>query len=174
MGLEKIIDFIIQFIADFLPFFVTREWERTVLLRFGRAIKVCDPGFHFKIPFADEPCPVNVITTTMETPVQSIITSDAQDVSITAVVKYSIPDPMAWMTLIYDSADAISDITQGHIVSEVNGKAYNDCRDTLSMSNNISIKVRRDVKKYGVYIEQITINNFIKTYNLRHFNDAGD
>ena len=144
------------------------------MLRFGKAITVHDPGIHFKIPFVDEPFNIVVITTTMETPVQSIITSDGQDVSITAVVKYSITDPMAHTTLIYDSTDAISDIAQGYIVAEVNGHTYQECRDTLAISAAVTKGTRREVKKYGVYIEQITINNFIKTYNLRHFNDAND
>jgi len=172
MGIEKIIDFIFQFLNDFLPFFIVKDWEKSVVLRFGKVNRVRASGAHWKIPFAEEPITYSVVTTTMETPVQTLVTQDGQDVTAKAVVKYSLSDVVAHTIQIYDATDAIVDITQGHIMNEINTHSYDECRDTLSLSNTITKRVRNEVKRYGVYIEQITLTNFIKTTNFRLFQDS--
>lgn len=173
MGIERIIDFILQFITDFLPFFVVDVYERSVVLRFGKVHRIKDGGFWWKIPFADKPVTYTVVTTTIETPVQSLVTKDDKEVSIKAVVKYNINDVETHTTSIYDATDAIVDLTQGHIMNECNNLTYDECRDTLSLSASITKKVRNEVKRYGIYIEQITLTNFIKTRNIRLFNETG-
>lgn len=172
MGLEKIIDFIIEFITDFLPFFVVKEWEKAVVLRFGRLHRVRSKGFYFKIPFVDDPRAYEVVTTTLETPIQSMVTSDDKDVTIKAVVKYNISDVEKYTTEIFDAQDAVTDLAQGHIMTEINTVTYEQCRDTDALSEKITKKVRAEVKKYGVYIEKVTLTNFIKTRNIRLFNDT--
>lgn len=172
MGLEKIIDFILQFLTDFLPFYVCKAWQKGVVLRFGKVHRIQDPGIHFKIPFVDDIINQIVVTTTIETPVQSLVTKDGQEVTTKSVIKYSISDCILYTTEIYDATDAISDFTQGHIMDQVNNHDYAECRDTGALSNVISKKVRAEVRKYGIHIEQITVTNFIKTHNFRLFNDT--
>jgi regulator of protease activity HflC (stomatin/prohibitin superfamily) len=171
MGLEKIIDFILQFLNDFLPFFITKEWQQTVVLRFGVIHRVKSKGIHFKIPFADEPVTYSVITTTMATSNQTIVTSDDKEVTIKAVIKYNIEDVLIHTKGIYDATDALIDITEGHIMNQVNIHTYEECRDTLTLSNEVAKKVRNEVKRYGVAIETITLTNFVKTGNYRLFKD---
>jgi regulator of protease activity HflC (stomatin/prohibitin superfamily) len=171
MGLEKLIDFIIQFLADFLPFFITKEWQKTVLLRFGVIYAVYGKGIHFKIPFADEPVNYSVVPTTMETSNQTLVTADGCEVTMKSVIKYSIFDVELLTTEIYDATDALMDITEGHQMNQVNIHTYEECRDTISLGNEITKKVRSEVKKYGVHIEAITVTNFVKTRNYRLFKD---
>lgn len=172
MGLEKIIDFILQFLNDFLPFFTTKEWQETVVLRFGQIHRVQKKGFHFKIPFFDEPIHYSVVTTTMGTLAQTLVTNDNIEVTVKSVIKYRIADVVKHTTEIYDASDAIIDLTEGHIMNQVNIRTYEECRDTLIISNEITKKVRNEVKRYGVEIENITLTNFVKTRNYRLFNEA--
>lgn len=174
MGLEKLIDIIFEFILDILPCFIVKEWEKAVVLRNGKLHRVREKGIYWKFPFFEEPLKYVVVTTTMETPVQTLITSDDQDVTIKAVVKYSLNDVVAHTTQIYDAADAIVDSCQAVIMWEVNSHTYAECRDTSEMSHTITKKARAEVKRYGVYIEQITLTNFIKTRNFRIFKDAAE
>lgn len=169
MGLDKIIDFILQFILDFLPVFVVKEWQKSVVLRNGRIHRVKNKGMHLKIPFIDEPVTYVTVTTTMETPTQTLITKDGLEVTMQTVIKYWINDVVLHTTEIYDATDAISDITQGHVANEVNNHTYDECRDTTALGHTISKKVRAEVKKYGVGIESITFTNFIRTRNVRLF-----
>lgn len=171
MGLDKLIEFLLDMIEDLLPTFTVRVFEQSVVLRFGRIHRVKSAGMYWKIPFLDQPITYMVVTTTIETGVQTLTTEDGEAISINAVVKYNINDVKLHTESIYDAQDAITDITQGHIMNEINHLDYEACRDTVSLSNAITKKVRNEVKRYGIYIEQITLTNFIKTRNYRLFND---
>lgn len=171
MGLEKIIDFILQFLKDFLPFFVVKQYEKAIVYRFGKIYKLRDEGFWLKIPFVDDPETHIHITTTLATPVQTVITKDGKAVSIKAVIKYNIFDVTMYASSIYDAVDALSDITQGFIMLAVNNQTYEECRDVDELSNTISIKTRAAAKKNGIGVEQVTLTNFIETRNYRLFNE---
>lgn len=171
MGLEKIIDFILQFLKDFLPFFVVKQYEKAVVYRFGKVYSLRDEGFWLKIPFADDPEHHIYLTTTMQTPVQSVITKDGKSVSVKSVIKYHLFDVELYATSIYDTADALSDITQGHIMLAINSSNYEDCRDVAELGNTISKKVRADAKRNGIGVEQVTLTDFIETRNYRLFNE---
>jgi regulator of protease activity HflC (stomatin/prohibitin superfamily) len=101
-----------------------------------------------------------------------VITNDAKEVAVKAVVKYSIKDVVAYSENIYDAKDAISDLTQGFIAEVVNSKSWEECRDTKKLSSNITTKVRAGVKKYGIEIEAVTITDFVKTPSFRMFGDV--
>jgi regulator of protease activity HflC (stomatin/prohibitin superfamily) len=172
LGLEKIIDFILQFLKDFLPFFVVKQYEKAIVYRFGKVYKLRGEGIWFKIPFADDPEIHIYITTTLPTPVQTVITKDGKAVSIKAVIKYNIFDVVLYSTSIYDTVDALSDMTQGHIMIAVNRLTYEDCRDIEELNNTVSKKARADAKKNGIEVEQVTLTNFIETRNYRLFNEC--
>jgi regulator of protease activity HflC (stomatin/prohibitin superfamily) len=171
MGFEKIIDFILQFLKDFLPFFVVKQYEKAVVYRFGKVHKIRGEGFWLKIPFVDDPTHYIYITTTLETPIQTLMTKDNKGITVKTIIKYNLFDVELHSTTIYDAVDALSDITQGHIMHEANSLTYEECKDTAQLGNTIAKKVRSDVKKYGITIEQITLTNFIETRNYRLFND---
>lgn len=171
MGLDKLLDFILQFLADILPWHVTKVYEQSVMLRFGRVHRVVGPGICWKIPFVDRP-EVNVtVTTTIATPVQTLYTSDEKMVTVAAVVKYSIKDVVKYVTTIYDEADAISDLAQGQIMQAVNGTTMYDCRDLNTMSQAMTKRLRAEVRKYGIDVETITLTNLVETRNYRVFKD---
>ena len=50
---DKLIDFLIQFGKDLLPFVIVEQWNGAVHLRFGKFVSVRYPGIHLKLPFFD-------------------------------------------------------------------------------------------------------------------------
>lgn len=172
LGIEKIVDLILDFLWDLLPFYVVNEWQQVVVLRFGKLHRVRAKGIHWIIPYVEEAVTYNTITTTMETSAQTIVTIDGVEITTQSVIKYSIDDVVKYTTEIYDAIDAIIDITQGHVANQVNTHTYEECRDTAALSNEIAKKVRNEVKRYGVAIEAVTLVNFVKTRNYRLFNEA--
>ncbi len=172
MGFEKLIDFLFEFLADILPFHVVKVFEKCVVLRFGKIYSIREAGIHLKIPFADNPICIVCVTTTIETPVQTLLTKDLKAVSVKSVIKYSVPDVRLYTETIYDATDAIEDIAQGLIMTAVNGANYSECYDTTTLSNTLTKRLRNEVKKNGIYIEQQTITNFIETRNYRLFKDG--
>jgi len=80
VGIVFLIIIIIIFIA--MSFRVVREWERAVVLRLGRFLRIKGPGIIFLIPFVDRPLIVDLRVNTVEVPPQTILTRDNVTVSV--------------------------------------------------------------------------------------------
>lgn len=182
MGLDKLIEFLFGVLDDLLPWFITDEYQETVVLRAGRIRRkflwifnynpIKGKGFHLKFPFIDKPQTYTVVSTTEKTEPQTILTKDMVSVTVKAIIKYDIDDVEAVLTAIYDSINALQDITQGHIANEINKLTYQECSNTAELSNTITKKVRNDAKKYGINVLQITLTNFVQTRNYRLYNEV--
>lgn len=168
---DKLIDLIVEFIEDILPFTVIDIYDRGVMLRFGKTHRILLPGFHWKIPFVDKPLPTTVVTRTEGTLPQSLVLADGTEIVVKAVIKFNIDDIQKYTEDIVDQSDAIMDITQGRIMQALNGLDYEDCRDVSALSHSITIAVRREVRKYGIYIENITITDLVASQSMRIFLD---
>ena len=179
MGFDKLIDFVINFIADFLPVFVVKAWQKSVVLRSGKlrykilwAFKynpIKGPGIYLKVPFLWDPVTHDVVTTTTTTTPQTVKTKDGKSVTVQLTIKYNISDVEAYTTTIYDAEDAILDIAKGEAMRLINDTDLADCSDITSLSNDITKQLKNKVKKYGIQIEQATLTDFIETRNYRLF-----
>lgn len=170
--LDRLIDFILSLIADVLPCLIIPVYNKALLLRAGKTYKVLDPGFHWKIPFLDKAEEHTVVTTTLSIKVQSCITSDGRQIAAKVIVKYSIDDIKKYVENISDAVDALSDLTQAKVMIIINARTFNECIDAESLSNILSIKVRADVKKYGINVEQTTFTDLVETPSYRLFMDG--
>jgi regulator of protease activity HflC (stomatin/prohibitin superfamily) len=69
---------------------VIREWDRGVLLRFGRFDHVKLPGIRFVWPVIDKLIVIDTRVVTMDVPKQEIITKDNVSVQVDAVVFFQV------------------------------------------------------------------------------------
>jgi regulator of protease activity HflC (stomatin/prohibitin superfamily) len=164
---EKLIDLLIQLFDDIKFWIIIREYQNGLTLRFGKFYRVLTPGLWFKIPFIDEVSEHFIATTTISLPAQSLSTQDGKSIVIEAVVKYNIEDIKKYVLEIYDAADAIKDITMSTIKKIVMPKAWEELKK-FDVDNEITKKVRAEVKKYGIYIHEITLTSMdtIRSYRL--------
>jgi regulator of protease activity HflC (stomatin/prohibitin superfamily) len=168
--LDKLIDFLLSLIKDLLPFYIVAEYQECVQLRSGKFLRTVDAGFWWKLPFFDEPYIQIVVTTTTRTLPQSVVTSDKKSLVVAAIVKYNIKDVKLFVLSITDGLDAIVDVTQGHIMNVINSKTEIECFDDVErLSRDIEIVVRRDVKKYGIDMEVLTIVDLVSAKAFRLF-----
>lgn len=168
---EKLIDVILQFIDDLKLWVVVPIYDEVVLLRLGKFYKLCKPGIHFKLPFADQPYPITVVTRILAVPVQSLITKDRRQLAVRAIVKYHIDDAQLHLEKIYDAEDGLTDLTRAYVMKIINPRLYEECMDTEDLSNEISKKLRAEVKKYGIYVEQVTLTDLVEAPSYRLFMD---
>lgn len=75
-----------------LPFFVNDEWERSIVLRFGKYDRNRGSGFHFKIPFIEKPVTVPVYEESVDVMKQEAITRDNVPVDVDGVVFFEVKD----------------------------------------------------------------------------------
>jgi regulator of protease activity HflC (stomatin/prohibitin superfamily) len=74
---------------------ILREYERGVIFRLGRVIKVKGPGLILLIPVIDKMVKVSLRLVTMDVPPQDVITRDNVSVKVNAVIYFRVMNPNA-------------------------------------------------------------------------------
>lgn len=87
---------------------VIREWERGVLLRFGRFDHVKLPGIRLVWPFIDKLMVIDTRVLTYDVPRQEIITKDNVSATVDAVVFFQVVNAENAVTKVYDWVRATS------------------------------------------------------------------
>jgi len=165
---DKVIDAIValwdRFVGFFSFCFTVKDWEDAIVLRFGKFNRYAHPGFHWKWPMMEKKQEDTVVTQTMKLDSQVISSKDGVVVA-KGIIKYSIPDIRLFITTIGEAKDAMADITMGAIKKTL---VKGNGEDT---DNSVTIKARSEIKKYGIYIEQVTLVSHAKTRAINLFHD---
>ncbi|MCC7405632.1 MAG: slipin family protein [Bdellovibrionales bacterium] len=88
------------------------EWERGVILRFGRSIGVRGPGLIYLIPGVERLMRVDTRTITMDVQPQDVITRDNVSMKVNAVVYFRVMEPELALTKVEDYYFATSQLAQ--------------------------------------------------------------
>lgn len=162
---DKLIDFIIHFISDILPVYVVNSWEKGVYLRFGKFVKVVNPGLIFKIPFVDKVWKTAVITQTIHLQPQTLTTLDEKGIVLKSIVRYHVDDVQEFLLNVMHASDVLVDTTQGVIRDTVEG--YNWV-DLYNISDYLQDQVQDIVGNWGITIEKITLTDLgiVNTYRI--------
>lgn len=168
--LEKLIDFILGLLEDILPFVIIDHYEKGVRLRFGKnGYPELEPGFNWKIPFADKIHTVMIKTTTMPLREQTLTTKDNVTIVVKAVIKYEIKDAKQILLEVNDAYDAVADMTQGIIRDFIIDRNYVDC-NSPDLGKDITLKARQEAVNWGIKIRTITITDLGKMTSIRLLN----
>lgn len=151
-----------------------REQEQAVLITFGNAQAVTEPGLHFKIPFVQKVKKVNTtiqgfpigysIETDMSNEAESLmITSDYNFVNVDFFVEYRFADPVK---VLYNSTDPVGilkNISQSSIRSIIGSYPVDDVLTTGKNEIQAAIKAeiinRLEAQDIGVQLVNITIQD---------------
>ena len=168
---DKLIEFLLNIIEDIMPVFFVKQYNNGILLRMGKFVRVVKPGVVFKIPFLDKVEITTIVTTTLSVPTQSVITKDKKQLVVKSVVKYKISDVELFMLNVYDSTDAISDITQAIIKEQISLRTFEECTDN-DFDNTVTKKLRVEMKKWGIEVDRVTLTDIGQIKSLRLFNEG--
>ena len=91
---------------------VLPEWERGVVLRFGRLMRVRGPGLIYLIPGVEKLIRVDTRTITMDIDPQDVITSDNVSMKVNAVIYFRVVEPDKAVTKIADFYFATTQLAQ--------------------------------------------------------------
>ena len=72
---------------------ILREYQRAVIFRLGRLIKVKGPGLILLIPVIDRMVRVSLRTVVLDVPPQDVITKDNVSIKVNAVVYFRVIQP---------------------------------------------------------------------------------
>jgi len=166
--LDKLVDLLVRFGRDMLPFVIIEQWNGAVQLRCGKFIKVLSPGIHFKIPFFDSIIECPVITQSVNLPSQTLTTLDEQSIVLKSIIRYKVSNVRTYLLGVMHANDVLIDTTQGMIRDVVELTTWNDLVD---VNETITNEVKEYVVRWGIEVEAVTITDLGIVKSFRIFGD---
>lgn len=147
---------IILGVALFMSLFVVQEWQRGLVLRFGKVLRddlnkplVYEPGLHFKIPFIENIKMLDARIQTMDNQADRFVTKEKKDLIVDSYLKWRISDfsryylatgggdiSQAEVLLKRKFSDRLRSVIGGKdikdIVTDSRGQLMQDVRDALN------------------------------------------
>lgn len=139
---------------------ILSEWERGVVLRFGRSIGIKGPGLIFVLPFIDVVYRVDTRVVTMDVQPQDIITEDNVSMKVNAVVYFRVTDPEQAVTKVADYYFATSQYAQTTLRS-VMGQFPMD--EILTNRERVNHRLQEIIDKHteswGIKVTSVEVKN---------------
>jgi regulator of protease activity HflC (stomatin/prohibitin superfamily) len=167
---DKLVDLLVRFSMDILPFVIVEQWNGAVQLRYGKFIKVLYPGIHFKIPFFDSIIECPVITQSVNLPSQTLTTLDDESIVLKSIIRYRVSNIQTYLLGVMHANDVLIDTTQGMIRDVVELTTWDDLVD---VNETITNKVKEYVVRWGIEVEAVTITDLGIVKSFRIFGDEG-
>jgi len=123
---------------------IVRQYERGVVLRFGRLAGVRNPGFNVIIPFVDRMVKVSLRIVPFVLEPQEVITRDNVTVRVDAVVYFKVIDPVKAVLNVENYRQAIIQLALTTLRS-VLGQSELD--ELLARRDEINLKLRQIIDK---------------------------
>ncbi|MCM8819307.1 MAG: SPFH domain-containing protein [Candidatus Omnitrophica bacterium] len=147
---------------------VISQWECGVIFRFGKFVKVINPGLRWVIPIIDSVYHVDMRIRTMDVIPQEVMTKDSVPVKIDAVVYYKIFDAKKSVVAVENFSYASTLLAQSKL-RDIVGK-YD--LDTLLMSkdkigNEVLLTLQGPTDEWGVNILSVEIKNIEIPDNMK-------
>lgn len=139
-----------------------KEYQRAVILRYGKFLKVAEPGWLFLLPFVDEPHVVDmrVITVDEEFTPQEVITKDNIKIVIDAVIFLKISDPKAAVLNVADPVDAVRAYVTAHLRDVIGGLNLSEVISDVGRINNELLSAINTIShEWGVQVVKVEIQS---------------
>jgi regulator of protease activity HflC (stomatin/prohibitin superfamily) len=166
--LDKLVDLLVRFGRDMLPFVIIEQWNAAVQLRYGKWIRNLSGGIHFKIPFFDSIIECPVITQSVNLPSQTLTTLDEESIVLKAIIRYRVSNIQTYLLSVMHANDVLIDTTQGIIRDVVEMTTWPGLVDVNSQITN---EVKEYVVRWGIEIEAVTITDLGIVKSFRIFGD---
>jgi len=158
--------------------FIVDPTEQAVITRFGKFIRIEDPGLHFKLPFGiDRNYTVNVRTVQTEefgyrttrggnSPAYSsqsiesvMLTGDLNIVDVEWIIQYRVVDPKAWVFHVQERIETIRDVSRSVINMLVGDRAIMDIMgvERSAIENEAIIIMNDTFNEYALGINVIAV-----------------
>jgi len=146
---------------------IIKEYERGVVLRFGRFHKVKDPGFRVILPWVDRMTKVPLRVVTMDVPNQEVITRDNVSVKVNAVIFFKVVDPEKAFIEVEEYLKATFQIAQTTLRSILGQAELNEIlSEREKINEKLQIIVDGLTEPWGVKVTAVEIKDVELTETL--------
>ncbi len=144
------------------------EYKRALKFRFGKYIKVLQPGFRWIIPIVETVQIVDIRVITINILSQEVMTKDNVPCSIDGVVFFRINDPEKAVLEVEEYNYAIAQLSQAAL-RDVCGKVELDTilSKREEMGDNIKDNVEQETREWGIEIVGMKIKDIQLPENMK-------
>lgn len=165
--LDRLIDLLTQCIGWFVPFCVVDEFERGIVLRFGKFHRELDPGFHWIIPFEVERVIAdNVVPRTMNLGAQSLTTKDGAQIVLGVILTARIHDIRKSLLDVEHVDAAVQDSCYAEVARVVHEHTWDEMQ-AESINDELLKSCRKRAFGYGVEIMRAQFSDLARCKSLR-------
>jgi regulator of protease activity HflC (stomatin/prohibitin superfamily) len=150
-------------IALLLAFSVRKayEWERAVVLRFGKFNRVCGPGLYFLLPLADHVCRIiDIRIRVTDFYAQETLTGDSVTVKVDAFCFWLVWDPQKAALEVEDYKEAVALASKAALRNVI---SKNELSVFLARGDIIEKQIQEEVEKqtteWGITVQYIEITD---------------
>lgn len=147
---------------------IVKQWERGVLLRFGRYVGTRSPGLNIIIPYVDRMLKVDTRVETMVVDPQEVITNDNVTVQVDAVVYFQVINPEDAVMKVMDYEQATTQMSLTTLRS-VLGQSELD--ELLAHRERINERLQQIIDEHtepwGVQVTAVEVKDVLLPDNLQ-------
>ena len=136
------------------------EWDRGVVLRFGRSMGVRGPGLIIVIPFVEKIIRVDTRTVTMDIKPQDVITLDNVSMKVNAVIYFRVLDSEKAITQVEDFYFATSQLAQTTLRSVLGQYQMDDLLSSREKINQTLQKILdQSTEPWGIKVSVVEVKH---------------
>jgi regulator of protease activity HflC (stomatin/prohibitin superfamily) len=148
--------FIVETAQQLRCWIAIEEFQRGVLLRWGKFHRELEPGLHWLVPLRDQVLVDNVVDRTTSLPAQSLVTKDGRQIVIGCAVTSSIRDIRKALVGVESVDHALVDSCAGTIAESVTSAAWDELA-TAEFREKVTKACRKNAWRYGIEIERVQL-----------------
>ncbi|MDR2796187.1 MAG: FtsH protease activity modulator HflK [Spirochaetaceae bacterium] len=158
--------------------YIVDQTENAVVTRFGRFLKINEPGLHFQLPFGiDKHYVINVtaynteqfgfntvksgIATTYSnrTSESTMLTGDLNIIDVEWIIQYRIVDPRAWVFNVNEREQTIRDVSRSVVNMLVGDRGIMDIMgpERSAIENSGVALMNETFRSYGLGIDVVAV-----------------
>ena len=141
---------------------IIKEYERGVVLRFGRFSHVKQPGIRFLFPFVDVMYKIDLRIVTMDVPKQEMMTRDNVPVTVDAVVYFRVVNPEDALLKIENFGRATGLIAQTTLRGTVGQASLDELlseRDKIN--NHLQSVIDEQTEPWGIKVTNVEVRDVV-------------
>lgn len=147
---------------------IVKQWERGVVLRFGRYIGTRSPGLNLIAPYIDRLMRVDTRVETMVVEPQEVITKDNVTVQVDAVVYFQVINPEDAVMKVVDYEKATTQISLTTLRSVLGQSELDDLLSHRDRINEMLQKIIDDhTEPWGVQVTAVEVKDVLLPENLQ-------
>jgi regulator of protease activity HflC (stomatin/prohibitin superfamily) len=145
------------------------EWERAVILRFGRFLKVKGPGLYFLLPVADHAAEtVDIRIRVTDFSAQETLTGDSVTVDVDAICFWLVWDPQKAVLEVEDYREAVVLSSKTALRNAISASSLSDFLEhSEKIARQIQEEVDRKTTEWGITVQHIEITDIQIPENLQ-------